>query len=176
MTNGSYPCTVMHPGMLPPLLTDPLNPITMRAQAEVSGGTLVIWSPETRAEPKRLGTEPLAGVRVTVRERSGAEQRKTVLLSSLMRLAPWVVLGLVWALWWKQYPPVYGLYIGLAGGLVSGGLHFVLYGGLARKETVYRFSFAPPAPRKGWWLEVSEEHQGGLRDALRSAGVGLTDQ
>ena len=175
MAMNRIPCTVMHPGVLPPLLTDPLNPITMRAQAEVSGGTLLIWSPEGRGEPKKLGTELLGGVRITVRERSGAEQRRQVLLSSLLRMAPWLVLGLVWALWWKQYPPIYGLYIALAGGLVSGGLHFVLYGGLSRRETVYRFSFAPPTPRKAWWLEVTDEHQSRLREALRGAGAGLSD-
>ncbi|OQB25730.1 MAG: hypothetical protein BWY10_02436 [Chloroflexi bacterium ADurb.Bin180] len=170
MTNGFCPCTVMHPGVLPPLLTDPLNPITMRAQAEVSGGALVIWSPVGRGEPRKLGTEPLGGVRVTVRERSGTEQRKTVLLSSLWRLAPWVVLGMVWALWWKQYPPIYGLYIGLAG-----GLHFALYGGLGRKQDVYRFTFTPERPKRVWWLEVSPEQQGQLRETLREAGASVAE-
>ena len=169
------PCTVMHPGVMPPLLTDPLNPITMRAQAEVSGGALLLWSPEGRGEPRRLGTEPLAGVKVTVQQRSGGDQRKQVLLSSLLRMAPWLVLGLVWAVWWKQYPPVYGLYIALAGGLVSGGLHFVLYGGLSRKETVHRFSFVPERPRRAWWLEVNTEQESRVRDALRGAGVELSE-
>jgi len=166
---------VMHPGVLPPLLTDPLTPVTMRALAEVSGGSLVIWSPAGRGEPRKLGTEPLGGVRVTVRERSGAEQRKTVLLSSLLRMAPWLVLGLVWAIFWKQYPPIYGLWIALAGGLVSGGLHYVLYGGLGRKQDVYRFTFVPEKPRKTWWIEVSTEQQSQLREALRGAGAGLSE-
>jgi hypothetical protein len=175
-TSGMFLCTVMHPKLFPGPVTDPGNPLRVTMLVEVGAENLIIHAPAASAKGKIMGTEPLDKIeRVAVERLDGSAQRIEILRRSLLRMALWGGIVLVFFLFVRAYPLGIGILAALAVAAFVGALNFLLNGGLGRKQDVVRFHFALSEHGHTFYLEVPPTQELGLHQALRAAGLSLED-
>jgi hypothetical protein len=171
-TSRTFPCTVVHPRLLPAPLTDPGNPLRVPLLVEVDRKELIIRASAASAKGKIIGTEPVAKIdRIIVERLSGGAQRLEILRRSLLRLGVIGGLVLVFALFIRTYALGLGLLMALIVAVFIGALNFLLNGGFTPKHDVVRFQFTLAERHQAFYLEVPPPQESGLRQALLAVGL-----
>jgi hypothetical protein len=165
-------CTIVHPKLFPGPVTDPGNPLRVKMLVEIGAEDIKIRASAPSAKGKIMGCEPFSKIeRVIIKRLSARTQRIEIMRRSLLRMTIVGGIVLVFMLFIRPYTLGISILAALIVAAFVGLLNFILNTGLGSKQDVVRYYFTPSEQGHNFYLEVPQDQESELCQALLTAGL-----